>query len=97
MEIKFTTAYETDTPKIFAQADLLYMWYRNIEDSQIKFIKKANIEFIDYSIKDYPDQDKVKKALANGTGYEQEQLEEAYKTLLEQTRVMELIIIPEDY
>lgn len=97
MNIKFVTAYEADTHKILAQADLLTLWQKSIENSQIKFIKKADIEFLDYAIYDYQDQDKVRKALADGTGYEGEQLEEAYKTLLKQTRVMELVITPEDY
>ena len=98
MEIKFTTAYEVNTPQIFVQAELLDLCRGSLAASQMKAIKKASIEFVSYGLAEYYDQDKVKKAITN-SGTDESKVDEVYKSLVEQqTQIMELIIVPEgDY
>ncbi len=97
MQIKFLTGRDPKADQIVAQADLLQQWYKSIENSQIKFIKNANIEFIDYDISDYPDQDKIKKAIMTSCGYTEARYLEMYDSIAERIRVMELVITTENY
>ena len=98
MQIKFLTGHDPKANPIITQADLLQQWYKSIEKSQIKFIQNANIKFIDYDISDYPDQDKIKKAISDYLGYSCEFLdEETYEEFATKFRVMELIITVENY
>lgn len=73
MQIKFLTIYhefeDTDYSKREAQDRLLYMWMRSLQLKNIKFISKAQVEFKDYSVKEYPNQDKAKREVHIAYGH----------------------------
>jgi hypothetical protein len=45
------------------------MWQRSIQCKQIKFIPAAKVEFKDYLLSEYPDQEKAKKEIHNAYGH----------------------------
>lgn len=101
MQIKFKTGYSIGTPLSYVQAGLLNIWYKSLEASQIKFIKKANIEFIDYDLCEYPNQDKLKEELTSyynsfNTKQSEHLSEKAFNNLIGKLRILELVITPED-
>jgi hypothetical protein len=97
MQIKFLVGRSPKENPVIAQAALLEQWYNSIENNQIKFIKTATINFIDYDISDYPDQDKIKNAIIDSLDCSEEAFEDTYNAVAESTRIMELIITLEDY
>ena len=102
MQIKFLTAISTqgdyDINKALGQAELLAIWSKCIKSCQVKFMTKANIEFIDYDFSDYPDQEKVNKAISEYFGYSYKLLDIAtYEDFLTKFRILELVITTENY
>ena len=102
MQIKFLTSISTqgdyDANVALGQAELLTIWAKCIENTQIKFINKAKIEFIDYDFSDYPDQSKTNKAISEYFGYSCELLnKDTYEEFLTEFRILELVITVEDY
>jgi hypothetical protein len=115
MQTKFLTIYhkfdDAEYSKQKAQDDLLYMWKRNLQLKQIKFIRQAKVSFKDYSLLDYPNLDKAKKEVWRSYvhidtyskqpiwrwgKYEYTDFEKFYLELAKQKRLMELTITVED-
>lgn len=103
MTIKFKTCYISETSSSIVQADLLRMWADSLDNYQIKFIKDANIEFIDYLMLEYPEREKLREEyIACSTDFfnatfTEELLKETLKTFDTDFRVMELVITPKEY
>lgn len=115
MKISFLTIYDnhadSERVKSDAQYDLLGMWQKSILLQNISFINSAKVEFTDYGLFDYPNQERAKKEVSRACGYQAkknapieywygneryEELEELYKALAEQKRLMELTITVEE-
>lgn len=111
MQIKYLTLYHNfannDCGQIQAQCSLLSAWQRSAQLRNIKLISMAKIEFKDYSLFDYPDQDRAKREINNAYGRENKKtdtieywwsgeqyldFETLYKALAEQKRFMELTV-----
>ena len=111
MQIKFLTLYHNfdneEYSRIQAQDSLLYMWQRSLQLRNMKFISAAKVEFKEYPFFDYPDQERVKKEIANAYGHKDKRtgvieywwggkqypdFDTLFKALAEQKRLMELII-----
>lgn len=113
MQIKFLTIYDYDTEILQVQYELLDFWRQSIARDQIKFIRKAEVNFKDYTFAEYPDQEKLIKQLKKSvvSGYDAytasqfwianarqyNTFEELYEALSKTHHLMELIITPEDY
>lgn len=102
MQIKFKTAYHINTSPIAAQTELLNQWSKSCESDQIKFIKKAIIEFTDYDMCEYPNQTQLKKEYATylstfNSERSFENIERCFKEFAKEYRILELTITPEDY
>ena len=117
MQIKFLTIYhdfdDVEYSKREAQDSLLYMWMRSLQLQRIKFISAAKVEFKEYSLLEYPNQEKARKEIWNAYGHkdrrsknkivwrwsgiEYDDFEAFYAKVAEQKRLMELTITPEDY
>ena len=70
MIIKFLTIYDdSDTEICQAQHELLEFLQNAIVYDQVPFINKAIIEFTEYTLPDYPDQEKLNKEIHNKTSY----------------------------
>ena len=70
MVIKFLTIYDCfDTESCQAQHELLGFWQNAIVYDQVPFVTKAIIEFTEYALPDYPDQEKLNKEINNKTSY----------------------------
>lgn len=114
MQIKFLTLYGQPIyaeSMVDAQCRLLSFWQRSLENSQVKPIRTASIEFSDYAFIEYYDQEKLLNTIdksvgrnyntntpcwyANGKRYEY--LESLYEDLSSDNRLMELTITTEDY
>ena len=68
MQIKFLTIYGSPihgATEADAQYELLGFWQRSVGYEQVKPIKKAVVEFNDYSFEEYPDQEKLCKEIKN--------------------------------
>ena len=102
MQIKFKTAYSLNSSPEIAQIALLEQWTEAIKNSQINYIKNAKIEFIEYKLLDYPDQEQLLKeytvyfASFNSNYTDSEIVEEAFKEFSNHYRLLELVITPED-
>ena len=111
MQIKFLTIYhdlaDTEDAKSNAQYSLLSMWQKSLLLQNIGFIESARVEFKNYSLLDYPNQERAKQevdtafkyqAKKNGPieywwgGEQYDDLEDLYKALAEEKRLMELTI-----
>lgn len=102
MQIKFKTAYSANTDPIVAQTALLDQWSKSCENDQIKFIKKADIEFTNYNIYEYPNQTQLKKEYATylstfNSDCSDENVSRCFKEFAKKYRILELTITPEDY
>lgn len=116
MQIKFLTLYhnfaDNDCGRIQAQCSLLSEWQRCSQLRNIKLISRASIEFKDYSLFDYPDQEKAKQEINNAYGREDKKtntveywwggeqysdFETLYKALAEKKRFMELTLEVEEW
>ena len=112
MQITFLTIYldDTDFGLANAQWDLLSMWQAAISNNTIKIIAEAKINFKNYSLPEYPDQEKLTKEINYKTSYHlndgqfwlalgkrYDTFEELYNDLAKTHRLMELVITVEDY
>lgn len=110
MVIKFLTIYDYfDTEICQVQHELLEFWQNAIVYDQVPFITKAIIEFTEYALPDYPDQEKLNKEINNKTSYHLGNLQfwqalgklytsfdELYTELANTHRLMELSITIEE-
>ena len=115
MQIKFLTIYGSPIHGVTeadAQYELLGFWQRSVMYDQVKLIKKATVEFNDYSFYDYPDQEKlckeIKNSVSSSFNYEHNTtywwlagkrygiFKELYNELAVTHRLMELIITVEE-
>ena len=102
MLIKFKTAYSVNANLYIAQRALLEQWANAITNSQINYINKAKIEFVEYNLLDYPDQDQLLKEYTTyfssfSPNWEnKEAVEAAYKEFSNNYRLLELVITLED-
>ena len=110
MVIKFLTIYDkSDTEICQVQHELLEFWQKAIVYDQVPFVTKATVEFIDYSLPEYPDQEKLHKEINNKTSYRlgtsqfwqalgklYTTFDELYAELANTHRLMELSIIIEE-
>lgn len=115
MQIKFLTIYGSPihgSSATDAQYELLGFWQRSVGYDQVKTIKKATVEFNDYSFEEYDDQEKlcneIKKSICSGynhlhnTRYWQWAgkyyyvFKDLYNDLAKTHRLMELVITPEN-
>ena len=115
MQIKFLTIYGSPnrgTTAMDAQHDLLGFWQRSLLNYQVLPIKRANVEFKEYSFLEYPDQEKlsseIKRSIHSGynhlhgkpywqhAGKRYDIFEELYNDLAECHRLMELTITVEE-
>jgi hypothetical protein len=116
MQIKFLTIYhdfdDEITSKRYAQDSLIYMWQRSVQTQQVKFISSAKVEFKDYNIMEYPNQEKARREIHQAYGHKDKisdykqvwrwcgetytDFEIFYNKLAEQKRFMELTITVED-
>ncbi len=113
MQIKFLTIYGMPGQgggHIEAQYDLLNYWQRSLINCQTLPIKQAKIEFNEYSLVEYYDQEKLVKEINYKTSYyldnkqfwqamgkRYDMFEDLYNDLAKTYRLMELVITPEDY
>ena len=113
MQIKFLTIYSySDTELCQVQYELLGFWQRSIINDQINFIRKAAVEFKEYSFEEYNSQEKlnneIKRSLHSGYNHLHEvqywrfagkfyyDFEELYSDLAKDHRLMELTITIEE-
>lgn len=116
MQIKFLTIYhdfdDEATSKRYAQDSLIYMWQRSVQTQQVKFISSARVDFKDYSIIEYPNQEKARREIYQAYGHKDKSsnskqvwrwggetytdFEVFYNKIAEQKRFMELTITVED-
>lgn len=102
MRIKFKTAYSVNAHPDIAQRALLEQWANAITHSQINYIKNAKIEFVEYNLLDYPDQEQLLReytayfASFNSNYTDSEIVKEAFKEFSNHYRLLELVITPED-
>ena len=96
MQIKFKKAFFPDEPKELLQAELLEVWKNNIEKYQVKFISAATVNFADYDIIEYPDQDKLcSDLIKNNIQEAKENPKQFIESLAGKLRIMELTITAE--
>jgi hypothetical protein len=70
MQITFLNIYNFyESTPAQAQYELLGFWQQSIKNNQINFINKAKIEFIEYSLAEYPDQERLCKEINWKTSY----------------------------
>ena len=113
MHIKFLNLYNPSyTEPCQVQYELLGFWQKSIVNDQVNFIRKAKVEFKEYSFAEYPDQEKlnseIKKSLSSGYNYlhntqfwhyagkQYYVFEELYNALSEDHMLMELTITVEE-
>ena len=112
MQIKFLTIYGSPihgASAADAQYELLGFWQRSVMCDQVKPIKKAIVEFNEYSFKEYSDQKKLRKEINYKTSYHlngkqfwqalgkrYDVFEDLYNDLAKDHRLMELTIIVEE-
>lgn len=116
MQIKFLTIYhefdDAEYSKRFAQDSLIYMWQRSVQTQQVKFISYAKVEFKDYNILEYADQERARREVHQAYGHKDRasnnkqvwrwcgntytDFDIFYNKLAEQKRFMELTITVED-
>ena len=110
MQIKFLNIYDfRDIEPCQVQYELLEFWQKSIVNDQVNFIRKAKVEFKEYSFEEYPDQVKLNKKLNLKTSYhldnkqfwqalgkQYDTFEELYNDLAETHCLMELTITVED-
>ena len=116
MQIKFLTIYhefdDVEYSKRFAQDSLIYMWQRSVQTQQVKFISSAKVEFKDYNILEYADQERARREVQQAYGHKDKasgnkqvwrwggdtytDFDLFYNKLAEQKRFMELTITVED-
>lgn len=68
MQIKFLTIYGSPihgVTALDAQYNLLGYWQNSLLNCQVLPLKKAEIDFTDYSFAEYPDQEKLCKEIKN--------------------------------
>ena len=66
MVISFLNIYNCNyDERLQVQWELLEFWKRGIEEDQVDFIHSAKVEFKDYTMLDYPDQDRAKREVSN--------------------------------
>lgn len=116
MQIKFLTIYhdfdDETISKRYAQESLIYMWQRSVQTQQVKFISSAKVEFKDYAIFEYPNQEKARREVHQAYGHKDKasgwqqvwrwcgdtytDFDIFYSKLAGQKRFMELTITVED-
>ena len=115
MQIKFLTIYhdlaDVEDAKSNAQYALLGMWQNSLLLQNIGFVESAKVEFKDYGLFDYPNQERAKKEIDTAFKYQAKKtdpveywwagkqypdLDTLYSALAEQKRLMELVITLED-
>ena len=66
MVISFLNIYNYNyEERLQAQCELLEFWKRSIEEDQINFIHAAKVEFKDYSMFEYPNQERAMREASN--------------------------------
>ena len=113
MQIKFLNIYNPSYTELCqVQYELLGFWQKSIVNDQVDFIRKAKVEFKEYSFAEYPDQEKlnseIKKSLPSGynhlhntqfwqyAGNNYYVFEDLYSNLAGDHHLMELVITVED-
>lgn len=110
MQIKFLNIYDCrDIERCQVQYELLEFWQNAIVHDQINFINSALIEFKEYSLEEYPDQEKLCKEINYKTNYHlngqqfwqalgkrYDVFEDLYNDLAKGHRLMELTITVEE-
>lgn len=98
MQIKFLIEYDKTANPAIAQTRLLEMWQQSIQNNEVIFIPKADIEFNSYTFYEYPEPDKVKKMLLENSDCESDELEDLYNHVATEFILMELVItVKEQY
>ena len=114
MQIKFLNIYDfCDIELAQVQYELLGFWQNAIVYDQVPFINKAVIEFTEYALPDYPDQEKLVNQLKKNiiSGYDADinsyfwvinkkrytDFEELYNDLAKTHHLMELVVTTDDY
>ena len=112
MQIKFLTIYGSPihgANAIEAQYNLLDFWQRSLLNYQVPQLKKAIVEFNDYSFEEYYDQERLHSEIKRSScsnpqgmyywqyaGRRYEVFEELYNDLARDHRLMELVITIEE-
>ena len=101
MQIKFKTAYSINTHPIIAQTELLKQWCESYHNDQVNFISRALVDFIDYDILEYPNQDQLKKEYTHylstfSSDLSDENVERCLRAFASEYKLMELTITVED-
>ena len=112
MQIKFLTIYGIPGQGggyMEAQYDLLTYWQRSLINGQMLLLKQASIEFKDYALTEYYDQEKLIKEINYKTSYHLDDkqfwqalgkrydvFEDLYNDLAKNHRLMELVITIEN-
>ena len=112
MQIKFLTIYGSPihgAGTIEAQYNLLGFWQRSLLNYQVPQLKKAIVEFNDYSFEEYPDQEKLHSEIKRSScshphgmyywqyaGKRYDLFEELYNDIAKDHRLMELTITVEE-
>jgi hypothetical protein len=103
MQIKFKAAYSVESSPDATQMELLQQWTNAIKNSQIKYIQNAKIEFIDYDLLEYYNQEKLLGEYAaylstfNHNYANEEYVKEAFKEFSKDFRLLEMVITPDEY
>ena len=110
MQIKFINIYDCrDIEHCQVQYELLEFWQNAIVRDQINFINRALVEFTEYSLEEYQDQEKLIKEIKYKTSYHlngkqfwqalgkrYDVFEDLYDDLAKTHRLMELTITVEE-
>lgn len=102
MQIKFRVAYNKKSSPDIAQMELLEQWVDAIKNSQIKYIQTAKIEFIDYDISEYYNQEKLLEEYTtyistfNPEHTNEEYVKKVFKEFSNDFRLLEMVITVED-
>lgn len=66
MVISFLNIYNYNyDERLQVQWELLDFWRRSIEEDQVDFIHSAKVEFKDYSVLEYPNQERARREISN--------------------------------
>ena len=102
MQVKFKTAYSKESSPDIAQMELLEQWVDAIKNSQIKYIQTAKIDFIDYDISEYYNQEQLLREYTtylstfNSDHANEEYVKKVFKEFSKDFRLLEMVITVED-
>lgn len=66
MVISFLNIYNYNyEEQLQVQWELLEFWKRSIEEDQVDFIHSAKVEFKDYTMREYPNQERAMREVSN--------------------------------